>query len=61
MAGTTSERIAYSSLCVCPVQSVNDVRIGSGRLPGPVTGQLTDAYCRLVDVNFVAQDLERLG
>lgn len=52
--------LTSTSLCVCPVASVNDVRIGSGRRPGPVTQQLTDAYRRFVDHDFVAQYLKRL-
>ena len=52
--------LTSTSLCICPVQSVNGVSIGGGRLPGPVTRQLTDAYRRLVDHDFVAQYLKRL-
>jgi branched-chain amino acid aminotransferase len=33
----------------------------NGRVPGPVTRQLTEAYCRFVDFDFVAQYLKRLG
>jgi hypothetical protein len=40
---------------------VNGVRIGGERLPGPLTRQLSDAYCRLVDFDFVAQYLKRLA
>lgn len=52
--------LTSTSLCICPVQSVNGVAIGGGRVPGPVTRQLTDAYRRLVDHDFVAQYLKRL-
>ena len=52
--------LTSTSLCICPVQSINDVKIGGGRLPGPVTQQLTDAYRRFVDHDFVAQYLKRL-
>jgi branched-chain amino acid aminotransferase len=37
-----------TSLCICPVRSVNDICVGSA-IPGPITQQLTEAYCRLVD------------
>jgi branched-chain amino acid aminotransferase len=47
--------LTSTSLCICPVQSVNGVRVGEARLPGPVTARLTEAYCRLVDFDFVAQ------
>ncbi|HUG36241.1 MAG TPA: aminotransferase class IV [Candidatus Limnocylindrales bacterium] len=52
--------LTSTSLCICPVQSINDVKIGGGRRPGPVTQQLTDAYRRFVDHDFVAQYLKRL-
>jgi branched-chain amino acid aminotransferase len=51
--------LTSTSLCICPVSSVNGARIGDG-VPGPVTRQLTEAYCRSVDFDFVAQYLKRL-
>lgn len=51
--------LTSTSLCVCPVQSVNGARVGKA-VPGPITRQLTEAYCRLVDFDFVAQYLKRL-
>jgi branched-chain amino acid aminotransferase len=51
--------LTSTSLCVCPVASINGVSIGRQR-PGPVTGQLMDAYRRLVDFDFVAQYLKHL-
>ena len=52
--------LTSTSLCVCPIASVNGARIGAA-IPGPVTRQLTEAYCRFVDFDFVAQYLKRLG
>jgi branched-chain amino acid aminotransferase len=52
--------LTSTSLCVCPVSSVNGAPIGDG-VPGPVTRQITEAYCRFVDFDFVAQYLKRLG
>ena len=52
--------LTSTSLCVCPVASVNGARIGAA-VPGPVTRQLTEAYCRLVDFDFVGQYLKHLG
>jgi branched-chain amino acid aminotransferase len=52
--------LTSTSLCICPVSSVNGAKIG-GDVPGPVTRQLTDAYCRLVDFDFAGQYLKRLG
>jgi branched-chain amino acid aminotransferase len=51
--------LTSTSLCICPVAQVNGAAIG-GALPGPVTRQLTEAYCRFVDFDFVAQYLKRL-
>jgi branched-chain amino acid aminotransferase len=52
--------LTSTSLCICPVRSVNGMEIGDGRVPGPVTRRLTDAYRQLVDFDFVAQYLKRL-
>jgi branched-chain amino acid aminotransferase len=58
--------LTSTSLCICPVQSINGAAIGgaathgAARVPGPVTRQLTDAYRRFVDHDFVAQYLKRL-
>jgi branched-chain amino acid aminotransferase len=51
--------LTSTSLCICAVASVNGARIGSS-IPGPVTRQLTEAYARFVDFDFVAQYLKRL-
>jgi len=53
--------LTSTSLCICPVRSINDVGIGDSGIPGPITRQLMDAYCRFVDYDFVAQYLKRLG
>jgi branched-chain amino acid aminotransferase len=52
--------LTSTSLCICPIASVNGARIGSA-VPGAVTRQLTEAYCRFVDFDFVGQYLKRLG
>ena len=52
--------LTSTSLCICPVSSVNGAPIGDG-IPGPITRQLTEAYCRYVDFDFVAQYLKKLG
>jgi branched-chain amino acid aminotransferase len=53
--------LTSTSLCVCPVASINGIRLGGGELPGPITRALTEGYCRLVDHDFVAQYLKHLG
>jgi branched-chain amino acid aminotransferase len=52
--------LTSTSLCICPIASVNGAKIGSA-VPGPITRQLTEAYCRFVDFDFVAQYLKRLS
>lgn len=52
--------LTSTSLCICPVRSVNGVQIGGGEVWGPITRRLADAYTRLVDCDFVAQYLKRL-
>ena len=52
--------LTSTSLCICPVSSVNGAPTGDG-IPGPVTRQITEAYCRYVDFDFVAQYLKKLG
>jgi branched-chain amino acid aminotransferase len=52
--------LTSTSLCICPIASVNGAKIGTA-MPGPVTRQLTEAYCRFVDFDFVGQYLKRLS
>jgi branched-chain amino acid aminotransferase len=61
-AATADEAFLTStSLCICPVRSFNGQPVGDGRVPGPITRRLTDAYRLLVDCDFVDQYLRRLG
>ncbi len=53
--------LTSTSLCVCGVRSVNGQPVGDGRIPGPITRRLTDAYVALVGTDFVAQYLSRLS
>jgi branched-chain amino acid aminotransferase len=53
--------LTSTSLCICPVRSVNGNPIGpEGQVWGPVTTRLKDAYVRLVGFDFVKQYLDRL-
>ena len=52
--------LTSTSLCVCPVASVNGAPIGGGAVPGPMTRRLSEAYSRFIDFDFVAQYLKRL-
>ena len=51
--------ITSTSLCICPVQSINGVKPAAG-VYGPVTQRLIDAYVELVDFDFVQQYLDQL-
>ena len=53
--------LTSTSLCICPVVSVNGQAIGDGKPWGPVTRRLTDAYIELVDCDFVQQYLRRIA
>jgi branched-chain amino acid aminotransferase len=53
--------LTSTSLCICGVRSVNGQPVGDGRIPGPITRRLTDAYVALVGTDFVAQYLSRLS
>ena len=52
--------LTSTSLCICPVRSVNGAAMGEKAIPGPVTKRLIDAYSRLVDCDFVGQYLRHL-
>jgi len=52
--------ITSTSLCICPVASINGMAMGAGAY-GPVTKRLIEAYVELVDCDFVQQYLDRLA
>lgn len=52
--------LTSTSLCICPVSSVNGTSIGSGRLPGPATRQLMQAFSDLAGMDFEEQYLAHL-
>ncbi|MGQ0675859.1 MAG: aminotransferase class IV [Rhodospirillales bacterium] len=52
--------LTSTSLCLCPVRSINGTSFAAAGIPGPVTKRLTDAYRKLVDCDFVGQYLRRL-
>lgn len=47
--------LTSTSLCICPVRSVNGATIGDGKVPGPVTRALMDDYVGLVGFDWVGQ------
>jgi branched-chain amino acid aminotransferase len=53
--------LTSTSLCIAGVRSFNGAAVGDGRVPGPITRRLTDAYIAEVGCDFVKQYLDRLG
>jgi branched-chain amino acid aminotransferase len=49
-----------TSLCICPVASINGAAIGDGKVPGPITQRLMSAYSDLAGMDFVEQYLSQL-
>ena len=52
--------LTSTSLCICPVSSINGAVIGGGRTPGPVTQRLISAFSDLVGMDYAAQYLRHL-
>lgn len=52
--------LTSTSLCICPVRSVDGTLVGGGKVPGPITKRLMDAYVEFVGCDFVAQYLRHL-
>ena len=52
--------LTSTSLCICPVASVNGAPVGDGRVPGPITRRLMAAFIDLVGMDYVAQYLAHL-
>ncbi len=52
--------LTSTSLCILPVRSFNGQKVGDGKVPGPITHRLTDAYIAAVGCDFVKQYLDRL-
>jgi branched-chain amino acid aminotransferase len=53
--------LTSTSLCICPIRSINGRHVGVDTMPGPVTQRLIDAYTKLLDFDFVAQYTRRLN
>lgn len=53
--------LTSTSLCLCPIRSINGVPTRNPAIPGPLTARLTDAFRDLVGFDFVAQYLSHLG
>ena len=53
--------LTSTSLCICPVASLNGSIIGDGNVPGPVTSGLIAAFSDLVGMDYVGQYLAHVG
>lgn len=53
--------LTSTSLCLCPVRSINGTRMKDPGIPGPLTARLSEAFRDLVGFDFVAQYLSHLG
>lgn len=52
--------LTSTSLCICPVSSVNGSRVNDGRVPGPITHRLMSAFSDLAGMDYVSQYLAHL-
>ena len=52
--------LTSTSLCICPVRSVQGRLVGKYGAQGPITKQLMDAYVSFVDFDWVSQYLNRI-
>lgn len=52
--------LTSTSLCICPVSSINGASIDEGRVPGPITEQLMAAFSDLAGMDYVTQYLSHL-
>jgi branched-chain amino acid aminotransferase len=53
--------LTSTSLCIAAVRSFNGAPVGDGRVPGPITKRLIEAYIADVGCDFVKQYLDRLS
>ncbi len=60
-AATADEAfISSTSLCICPVASINGQAMANESVPGPVTQRLIDAFAEEVGLDYVGQYLSHL-
>ena len=52
--------LTSTSLCICPISSVNGAPVGDGRVPGPVTQRLMSAFSDTAGMDYVDQYLAHL-
>jgi branched-chain amino acid aminotransferase len=47
--------LTMTSMCICPVRSIEGRSLRASTVPGPVTRRLLEAWKELVQCDFVAQ------
>ena len=52
--------LTSTSLCICPVSSVNGSPVADGQIPGPITQRLMSAFSDLAGMDYVSQYLGHL-
>jgi len=52
--------LTSTSLCICPVSSVNGTDVAGGQVPGPITQRLMSAFSDLAGMDYVSQYLVHL-
>ncbi|MEX0809822.1 MAG: aminotransferase class IV [Dongiaceae bacterium] len=52
--------LTSTSLCICPVGTINRNPVANKSIPGPVTKRLMEAYSELLGFDFHAQYMRRL-
>jgi branched-chain amino acid aminotransferase len=53
--------LTSTSLCICPVSTINGRGIGAQPVPGTITARLTEAYSELVGCDIVGQYKQHLS
>ena len=53
--------ITSTSFCICPVRSYDERRMDKTGIPGPITRQLSDAFAKEAQFDFVGQYLDALA
>jgi len=52
--------LTSTSLCICPISSVNGSKVNGGQVPGPLTRRLMAAFSDLAGMDYVGQYLAHL-
>ncbi len=52
--------LTSTSLCICPISSVNGTPVAGGKAPGVITRRLMDAFSDLAGMDFEGQYLAHL-